>query len=255
MIKFFRKIRRNLLSEGKTGKYLKYAVGEIILVVIGILIALGINNWNTNRINTSKQRDYLSAIKNDLEKQIPELNRLINRCDSISAVGSNILNDYKSNQDFLLIGNLDKKLSILFYAEKFPEISTTFDELKSTGQINLIRSKLVRAKIISYYQNAKNAQEGIRTVTSDIVYSHIYPNFLSSTVIISRNFGSKNGINEIPSKIQSALKVKLTDSDSELVLFNTINMRIVSAMANQKILLDSKYEAEQLLNVIVKELK
>jgi len=49
MIKFFRKIRQNLLSEGKTGKYLKYAIGEIVLVVIGILIALSINNWNENR--------------------------------------------------------------------------------------------------------------------------------------------------------------------------------------------------------------
>ena len=46
MIKFFRKIRQNLLSQGKTGKYFKYAIGEIILVVIGILIALQINNWN-----------------------------------------------------------------------------------------------------------------------------------------------------------------------------------------------------------------
>lgn len=46
MIKFFRKIRQNLITEGKTGKYLKYAVGEVVLVVIGILIALQINNWN-----------------------------------------------------------------------------------------------------------------------------------------------------------------------------------------------------------------
>ena len=46
MLKFFRKIRQNLLSEGKTGKYIKYAFGEIILVVIGILIALQINTWN-----------------------------------------------------------------------------------------------------------------------------------------------------------------------------------------------------------------
>ena len=49
MIKFFRKIRQNLLTENKTGKYLKYAIGEIILVVIGILIALQINNWNEHR--------------------------------------------------------------------------------------------------------------------------------------------------------------------------------------------------------------
>lgn len=46
MIKIFRKIRLQLLSDGNTGKYLKYAIGEIVLVVIGILIALSINNWN-----------------------------------------------------------------------------------------------------------------------------------------------------------------------------------------------------------------
>lgn len=49
MIKFFRKIRQNLLMENKTGKYLKYAFGEIILVMIGILLALQVNNWNEDR--------------------------------------------------------------------------------------------------------------------------------------------------------------------------------------------------------------
>ena len=49
MIKFFRHIRQQLLGEGKTGKYLKYAIGEIFLVVIGILLALQINNWNETR--------------------------------------------------------------------------------------------------------------------------------------------------------------------------------------------------------------
>ena len=58
MIKFFRKIRQNLLSEGKTGKYPKYAIGEIVLVVIRILIALSINTWNLDRIY-NKERKYL----------------------------------------------------------------------------------------------------------------------------------------------------------------------------------------------------
>ncbi|MDA9089574.1 DUF6090 family protein [Maribacter arcticus] len=49
MIKFFRTILQNLLNEGKTTKYFKYAIGEIVLVVIGILIALSINNWNDAR--------------------------------------------------------------------------------------------------------------------------------------------------------------------------------------------------------------
>ena len=52
MIKFFRKIRYDLMEKNKTGKYIKYAIGEIILVVIGILIALSVNNWNKIRSNS-----------------------------------------------------------------------------------------------------------------------------------------------------------------------------------------------------------
>src|SRR5210317_82159 len=58
MIKFFRKIRQNLLSEGKSGKYLKYAVGEIILVVIGILIAVQLNDFNEKK-NSQNELDQL----------------------------------------------------------------------------------------------------------------------------------------------------------------------------------------------------
>ena len=74
MIKFFRKIRQNLLSMGKTTTYFKYAIGEIILVVIGILIALSINNWNSNRITTNTKTDYLARISEELKNQIEDLN-------------------------------------------------------------------------------------------------------------------------------------------------------------------------------------
>jgi len=80
MIKFFRKIRKNLLNEGKTSKYLKYAIGEILLVVIGILIALQINTWNQERLVKQEIKTNLinlsSAIKQDLEllKEIEALN-------------------------------------------------------------------------------------------------------------------------------------------------------------------------------------
>ena len=64
MIKFFRKIRQNLLTENKFSKYLIYAIGEIILVVIGILIALGTNNWNNEKQEKNKLVDsYKSIIK------------------------------------------------------------------------------------------------------------------------------------------------------------------------------------------------
>lgn len=65
MIKFFRKIRQNLLMENKTSKYLKYAIGEILLVIIGILIALQINNWNQDRLNQKKELRLVKQLLND----------------------------------------------------------------------------------------------------------------------------------------------------------------------------------------------
>jgi hypothetical protein len=63
MIKFFRQIRYKLMSENKTSKYFKYAIGEILLVVIGILIALQINTWNEER----KERNREQAILKNLQ--------------------------------------------------------------------------------------------------------------------------------------------------------------------------------------------
>ncbi|MFD2917932.1 DUF6090 family protein [Psychroserpens luteus] len=67
MIKFFRKIRYNLIETGKTTKYFKYAIGEIILVVIGILIALQINNWNEAQKSREQERQVLLEIISDLQ--------------------------------------------------------------------------------------------------------------------------------------------------------------------------------------------
>ena len=65
MIKFFRQIRYDLMEKNKTGKYFKYALGEIVLVVIGILIALSINNWNDSRKNRISERELLDNIHRD----------------------------------------------------------------------------------------------------------------------------------------------------------------------------------------------
>ena len=72
MIKFFRKIRQNLISEGKTIKYVKYAIGEIVLVVIGILIALQVNNWNEQRKTEAKVESIFADIMDELISDIEE---------------------------------------------------------------------------------------------------------------------------------------------------------------------------------------
>ena len=77
MIKLFRKMRQQLLAENKFSKYLLYGIGEIVLVVIGILIALQINNWNENRKKQKLKASYKSSLMNDLSLDTLMLGRLI----------------------------------------------------------------------------------------------------------------------------------------------------------------------------------
>ncbi len=102
MIKFFRKIRQNLLIENKTGKYFKYAVGEIILVVIGILIALSINNWNEKRKQKETLYGIFQIIKEDILIDLTEINSFINDFDSIRKPAFEaVLNKNPSKEEYL----------------------------------------------------------------------------------------------------------------------------------------------------------
>lgn len=90
MIKFFRKIRQNLLSKGKTGKYFKYAIGEIVLVVIGILIALQVNNWNEKQKQDAEfeivVEQFYNAVKNDTEAFNAHENRIAEQINFIDTL-------------------------------------------------------------------------------------------------------------------------------------------------------------------------
>ncbi|NOY48219.1 MAG: hypothetical protein GXO84_08530 [Chlorobi bacterium] len=115
MIKFFRKIRQNLLSEGKTGKYLKYAIGEIILVVIGILIALSINNWNEKRLQKQALKNIYTIIIEDLKNDITDINIILKSKKEIEPIFNKILDGLMTKEDYkicdgcewLIIGNPD----------------------------------------------------------------------------------------------------------------------------------------------------
>ena len=76
MFKFFRRIRQNLVSEGRVSKYILYALGEIVLVVIGILIALSINNWNTERNEDAIAGQYTTRLTQELQQDVANYERL-----------------------------------------------------------------------------------------------------------------------------------------------------------------------------------
>ena len=93
MIKFFRKIRYDLMEKNKTGKYFKYAIGEIILVVLGILIALQINNWNENRKALITENALYSSIVSDLGVDKDKLNIVLEGLKSFKDTQFQVFNE------------------------------------------------------------------------------------------------------------------------------------------------------------------
>lgn len=87
MINFFRKIRYNLMEKSKTGKYFKYAIGEIVLVVIGILLALQINTWNEAHKIKKKSTALLVDYRDDLMRDSLMLSKLITYNESSIKAG------------------------------------------------------------------------------------------------------------------------------------------------------------------------
>jgi hypothetical protein len=146
MIKFFRKIRQNMLDEGKTGKYLKYAVGEILLVVVGILIALQINNWNENRKNRIIEKNILTSIKLDLISDTISYNNGIERINFSNKSIKLILNKPEL-QDSLSALNFISSYSLADIRSR----NTSFEFLKSTG-LDIIHHQELRDSIINYYE-------------------------------------------------------------------------------------------------------
>ncbi|MDT0557726.1 hypothetical protein RM697_03655 [Ichthyenterobacterium sp. W332] len=111
MIKFFRKIRESLITQNKLGKYLVYAFGEIVLVVIGILLALNINNKNEERINKAKFVKIFKEIQDDLVEDTQRANRIFDRHILDDSIQDLILNNKFTREDYRLknarrLGNL-----------------------------------------------------------------------------------------------------------------------------------------------------
>lgn len=149
MIRLFKKAKKGSIGENKTGKYLKYAIGEIILVVIGILIALSINNWNENQKSIRKGKEILKDIKENLEfnssrfaKDIEVTKDVIM---SIDIVVDNVTRVKVYND------SLGKHLRRVTYWETSRWKSSGYEALISNG-VEIIKSKELQEEIINLYE-------------------------------------------------------------------------------------------------------
>lgn len=150
MIQLFKKIRKKLIAEKRLVNYLAYAIGEILLIVIGILLALQFNNKNQEQENTKKERGYLISIVEDIEFQKSILKDMKRHSLELIEVAKSIIKDYNTEQSFLKIDSLNSKLNFLIETYIFPNTNNTDSELVSSGQLNLISDKSLSIDIINY---------------------------------------------------------------------------------------------------------
>lgn len=148
MIKLFRNIRRNLLAEGKTSRYLKYAIGEIILVVIGILIALQINNWNEDRKVVKIELKLLEEVKTNLEATLANfISDTIYNSKTIAYYRD--INYYIQN-DLPYSKNLDSAFAAIPLFSSPYTINTGYKTLQTKG-LDLIKNVDLKFKIVRMY--------------------------------------------------------------------------------------------------------
>jgi hypothetical protein len=152
MIKFFRHIRQTLLMENKTSKYFKYAIGEIILVVIGILIALQINNWNeirkSNQFETKILKEIRASIQLDLERNKAILEeRILPKKRGLENLIKNMHSNQKVHDSVLKKNFSNASRDILFTYDK-----GAYESLKANGLDKITKDSL-RNRLIRFYEN------------------------------------------------------------------------------------------------------
>jgi hypothetical protein len=156
MIKFFRKIRYDLMEQNKTGKYFKYAIGEIVLVMIGILLALQVNNWNEQRKDQDTLHEYLIKIANNIKEDIAMAEEHYQSRNSRK----------KTNQEALSMivqGTYDieilKKAENFWYEYYFKPNKSGFEALKNSVYIGKLNNTSLDILLHEYYAIVNEIEE------------------------------------------------------------------------------------------------
>jgi hypothetical protein len=248
MIKFFRKIRQNLLTENKTGKYFKYAIGEIVLVVIGILIALSINNWNQDRIEHKESKVLLSYLRLDVEENIKNLkdqqNLLRIRKDWADFILKS-LNEQKVIDSTMFITSLTRVGWIMDYSQMLP----TYTEIISSGKLSYINSENLKKSLAEYQSKVEENQQIISSYniglkeTERLAIGHLNGMPVASNLIkpVSSYLGVSFDLKSIATDIEFYKNVKHI-SFQTAVTIDYISDQLIT-------------NAEQLKSLIADELK
>ena len=186
MIKFFRKIRQNLIMENKTGKYLKYAIGEIVLVVIGIIIALSLNNWKENLANLGEETRILSGLKQEFEVNLAEVNRNIKLNTLTKESTVELIHLLRTENAFANSRYLDSLLNAVYMFGSFDAQTGLIDEVISSGKLSIINDTELRDRLTSVSGHLDNLEEDY-IIRSNYYMDHIIPYLSNYIPLVNQN--------------------------------------------------------------------
>ena len=219
MFKFFRRLRQSFIDNNQTSKYLTYALGEIILVVIGILLALYINNWNQNRISKIELNQSLQKLLVELNSDLLNLgdridlnNRIIRNLDSCLF----ILKEPEKNS----VSDFENLFHTINYTSTFNFNKVTFNELSNSGKLKQLKIIGLSDSLINYYN-----QSLYKTVEEALV-QHVRDNVRAYTL----NFDYLNFNDTLDIHKASDFNIKkktLKDYRTDVRIVNAIRLKIL----------------------------
>ena len=163
MIKFFRKIRKKMADDNRPLQYMRYAFGEIVLVVIGILIALSINNWNEGRKDRIKEQAILAQVKKDYVSNLSQLEEKMATRTRIISSGLRILKDFDQPKNAKR-DSLIKNIAIMSSDPTFDPIE---NDIVSSGNLRLIKNEKLK-RLLSNWSSDVVALKEVEVTWSDI---------------------------------------------------------------------------------------
>ena len=174
MLRFIRHIRKKMMQKNKLGSYFLYALGEIILVVIGILLALQINTWNEDKKNRKSEISFFNDVMDDLAKDQKELEQLKvfyqNRIDHLGWLLDAIRNPV-NDPDIVAFG---KHMEPLYYNKVPVKYSSSFDAAQSSGAFSNFQNKQLVKDLTQFYSEYSNV-DGILISTLNIIEKQMEP--------------------------------------------------------------------------------
>ena len=242
MIKFFRRIRQKLLSENKFSKYLIYAIGEIVLVVIGILIAFSISSWNEKRLEANQEKITLSNLNGEFQDNLRDLDSINAKLSNTIANMEHLFAMFNKKESQYDSSTLDSIISKILTSPTWKPSEFVLNDLKNSGGLSKLRNKELKKLLFQwtrYYNEMKEMAIQTEKTSIDIVEFLKIHGSLRNVDTSTPNFRyerSKLNIDNL-SLLQNPQFENYID-DKLFVLHQTNNMSV---------------KAKQLINQILKE--